>query len=214
MPTPPADTAIGNLFGEPDLPAGFRYMPEVLSPAEEKGLVQRLEKLPLKPFEFRGYLGNRRIYSFGHRYIFAGQEPRADASIPDYLRPLSDIASRISGTPADAFKQLMVTEYAPGAGIGWHRDRPTFEDIVAVSFLAPCILRLRRKVGEDWERRFARIEPRSAYLLSGTVRNSWQHSIAAMDVLRYSVTLRTFRPGHGSKDQSLAVSVLCRSIDR
>jgi alkylated DNA repair dioxygenase AlkB len=214
MPTPPADTVIGDLFGEPELPAGFRYMPEVLSPAEEKGLVQRLEKLPLKPFEFRGYLGNRRIYSFGHRYIFAGQEPRADASIPDYLRPLTDIASRISGTPADAFEQLMVTEYAPGAGIGWHRDRPTFEDIVAVSFLAPCILRLRRKVGEDWERRFARIEPRSAYLLSGTVRNSWQHSIAAMDVLRYSVTLRTFRPGHGSKDQPLAVSVLCRSIDR
>jgi hypothetical protein len=33
------------------------------------------------------------------------------------------------------------------------------------------------------------------------VRNSWQHSIAAMDVLRYSVTLRTFRPGHGSKNQ-------------
>lgn len=214
MPTPPADTVIGDLFGEPELPAGFRYMPEVLSPAEEKGLVQRLEKLPLKPFEFRGYLGNRRIYSFGHRYIFAGQEPRADASIPDYLRPLTDIASRISGTPADAFEQLMVTEYAPGAGIGWHRDRPTFEDIVAVSFLAPCILRLRRKVGEDWERQFARIEPRSAYLLSGTVRNSWQHSIAAMDVLRYSVTLRTFRPGHGSKDQPLAVSVLCRSIDR
>jgi len=214
MPTPPADTVIGDLFGEPELPAGFRYMPEVLSPAEEKGLVQRLEKLPLKPFEFRGYLGNRRIYSFGHRYIFAGQEPRADASIPDYLRPLTDIASRISGTPADAFEQLMVTEYAPGARIGWHRDRPTFEDIVAVSFLAPCILRLRRKVGEDWQRRFARIEPRSAYLLSGTVRNSWQHSIAAMDVLRYSVTLRTFRPGHGSKDQPLAVSVLCRSIDR
>jgi hypothetical protein len=66
--TPPADTAIGNLFGEPELPAGFRYMPEVLSPAEEKGLVQRLEKLPLKPFEFHGYLGNRRIHSFGHRY--------------------------------------------------------------------------------------------------------------------------------------------------
>jgi alkylated DNA repair dioxygenase AlkB len=94
----------------------------------------------------------------------------------------------------------MVTEYAPGSGIGWHRDRPTFENIVAVSFLAPCVLRLRRKTNEDWERRFARIEPRSAYLLSGTVRNSWQHSIAPMDVLRYSVTLRTFRPGHGAKD--------------
>jgi alkylated DNA repair dioxygenase AlkB len=92
----------------------------------------------------------------------------------------------------------MVTEYAPGAGIGWHRDRPSYEDIVAVSFLAPCMLRLRRKIGEDWERRSARIEPRSVYLLHGPVRNVWQHSIAPMDVLRYSVTLRTFRPGHGA----------------
>ncbi len=115
MPIPPADSGMSDLFGEPELPAGFRYMPEVLSPAEENRLVQRLEKLPLKPFEFRDYLGNRRIYSFGHRYIFAGQEPRADASIPDYLRPLTDIASRISGTPADAFEQLMVTEPIEGA---------------------------------------------------------------------------------------------------
>lgn len=200
MSTPPADSGTSDLFGEPDLPAGFRYMPEVLSPAEEKDLVQRFKALPFKPFEFHGYPGNRRIYSFGHKYIFAGQEPRADPSIPDYLRRLTEIASQISGTPADGFEQLMVTEYAPGAGIGWHRDRPTFENIVAVSFLAPCVLRLRRKVGENWERRVARIEPRSVYLLSGAVRNSWQHSIAAMDVLRYSVTLRTFRPGHGSKD--------------
>jgi alkylated DNA repair dioxygenase AlkB len=104
----------------------------------------------------------------------------------------------------NAFEQLMVTEYAPGAGIGWHRDRPTYEDIVAVSFLAPCTLRLRRKVREAWERRFAYIEPRSVYLLHGPVRDSWQHSIAPMDVLRYSVTLRTFRPSHGSKDPQVS----------
>ncbi len=204
--TSKANGGMGGLFGEPELPAGFRYIPDVVSPEEEKGLVQQFEKLPLKPFEFHGYKGNRRIYTFGHKYIFAGQEPRADASIPDYLRPLIDIASQISGMPANAFEQLMVTEYTPGAGIGWHRDRPAYEDIVAVSFLAPCTLRLRRKVGEDWERRLAHIEPRSVYLLHGPVRNSWQHSIAPMDVLRYSVTLRTFRAGHGSKDQQVSDS--------
>ncbi len=148
---------MSDLFGEPELPAGFRYMPEVLSPAEEKGLVQRFELLPFKPFEFHGYLGNRRIYSFGHKYIFAGQEPRNNPSIPDYLRRLTEIASHISGTRADEFEQLMVSEYAPGDGIGWHCDRPIFENIVAISFLAPCVLRLRWKVGEDWERRFALI---------------------------------------------------------
>jgi alkylated DNA repair dioxygenase AlkB len=202
--TSDANSGIGDLFGGPELPAGFRYVPDVLSSKEEKSLVQHFEKLPLKPFEFHGYQGNRRIYTFGHGYIFAGQEPRADARIPDYLRPLTDIASEISGMPANAFEQLMVTEYAPGAGIGWHRDRPTYEDIVAVSFLAPCTLRLRRKVGEDWERQFAYIEPRSVYLLHGPVRNGWQHSIAPMDVLRYSVTLRTFRSTHGAKDEQVS----------
>jgi alkylated DNA repair dioxygenase AlkB len=197
-------SGMGDLFGEPELPAGFRYIPDVLSAAEEKRLTQQFEKLPLRPFEFHGYQGNRRIHTFGHGYMFAGQEPRADASIPGYLRPLIDIASQISGMPANAFEQLMVTEYAPGAGIGWHRDRPTYEDVVAVSFLAPCILRLRRKMGDDWERRSAHIERRSAYLLHGPVRDSWQHSIAPMDVLRYSVTLRTFRAGHGSKDQQVS----------
>ena len=117
------DGGTADLFGKPELPDGFHYLPDVLSPAEENAFVRQFEKLPLKPFEFHGYLGNRRIYSFGHRYIFAGQEPRADPSIPDYLRPLTEIANQISGMPAEAFEQLMVTEYAPGAGIGWHRDR-------------------------------------------------------------------------------------------
>jgi alkylated DNA repair dioxygenase AlkB len=194
------DGGMPDLFGGPELPEGFRYMPDVLSAAEERDLVARFEKLPLKPFEFHGYKGNRRIYTFGHRYVFAGQEPRDDAGIPDYLRPMMEIAAAISGSPAGTFEQLMVTEYAPGAGIGWHRDRPTYEHIVGISFLAPCALRLRKRDGDGWERRSARIEPRSAYLLHGKVRNVWQHSIAPMDVLRYSLTLRTFRPGHGVND--------------
>jgi alkylated DNA repair dioxygenase AlkB len=136
-----------DLFGEPELPPGFRYTPDVISAAEERDLVARFEKLDLKPFEFHGYKGNRRIYTFGHRYAFAGQEARDDARIPDYLKPLMEIAGDISGTPAAGFEQIMVTEYAPGAGIGWHRDRPTYEDIVAISFLAPCALRLRKRDG-------------------------------------------------------------------
>jgi hypothetical protein len=90
-----------DLFGEPDLPDGFRYIPDVLSHAEEASFVQRFEKLPMKPFVFHGYLGKRRIFTFGHKYVFAGQEPRVDPSIPDYFRPLTDIASHISGVSAD-----------------------------------------------------------------------------------------------------------------
>ena len=36
-------------------------------------------------------------------------------------------------------------------------------------------------------------EPRSAYLLSGASRSEWEHSIPAVDELRYSVTYRNLR---------------------
>jgi alkylated DNA repair dioxygenase AlkB len=192
-----ATSDLFDLAGQSEQPQGFRYLPDVLSPSEEASLVEHFRRLPLQPFEFQGFLANRRIFTFGHKYAFAGQKPRADARIPEDFRPLTELAAKISGRSAEAFEQVMVTEYAPGAAIGWHRDRPSYEDIVAVSFLAPCTLRLRRKKGQSWERRSAYIEPRSIYLLHGSVRDDWQHSIAPMDVLRYSVTLRTFRPGKG-----------------
>jgi hypothetical protein len=187
------DTGTADLFGGPELPEGFRYKPDVVSPSDEQALVGRFETLALQPFEFHGRFANRRIFTFGRSYVFAGQKPRADAAIPDYFRPLMEVAAAISGSPPDAFEQIMVSEYPAGAGIGWHRDRPSYEDIVAFSFLTPCILRLRRRADERWERRSAFVEPRSVYLLHGTVRTGWQHSIAPMDALRYSVTLRTFR---------------------
>jgi alkylated DNA repair dioxygenase AlkB len=88
----------------------------------------------------------------------------------------------------------MVIEYAPGAGIGWHRDRPQFEVIAGVSLLASCPFRLRRKVGQGWERATLRPAPRSLYILAGSAREDWEHSIPAVEALRYSVTFRTFRP--------------------
>ena len=193
MPKSQAHAAIADLFAETGTPSGFRYTPDLLSSADEAAAVRQIETLAFKPFEFHGHLGNRRIVSFGHRYDYAAKRLQAADAMPDFLMPLRDAASRFSGLPTDAFQQALVTEYAPGAGIGWHRDKPMFKDVVGLSFLAPCQLRLRRQAGKAWERRTVNVEPRSAYMLQGTVRDEWEHSIVPMDVLRYSVTFRTFR---------------------
>ena len=37
-------------------------------------------------------------------------------------------------------------------------------------------------------------QPRSAYLMREPARSHWQHSIPAVEALRYSVTFRTVRP--------------------
>ena len=188
----------GDLFERPAVvgPPGFRYGAELFSTVAEAEFVARFEALPFKPFEFHGYQGNRRIVSYGYRYDYAGRTLRASDAMPAFLSPLREVASRFSGIAADKLEQALVTEYAPGAGIGWHRDKPMFEDVVALSFLAPCALRLRLKDGEKWKRHAVQIAPRSGYLLRGAVRTDWEHSITPMETLRYSVTFRSFRAGN------------------
>jgi alkylated DNA repair dioxygenase AlkB len=52
------------------------------------------------------------------------------------------------------FKKMMraehalVIEYGSGAGIGWHRDKAVFGEVVGISLLSPCVFRMRRKEGE------------------------------------------------------------------
>jgi alkylated DNA repair dioxygenase AlkB len=192
------DHASADLFEAPagPTPAGFRYAPDLFSPAAERAFIAQFETLPFKPFEFHGYLGNRRVVSFGYRYDYAGRTLRPVEEMPAFLAPLRTIASQFAGIPESDLAQALVSEYAPGAGIGWHRDKPMFQDVVALSLLTPCVLRLRRAVDAGWERAAVEIAPRSGYLLHGPVRREWEHSITPMAALRYSVTFRSFRPDY------------------
>ncbi|MBW8708466.1 MAG: alpha-ketoglutarate-dependent dioxygenase AlkB [Alphaproteobacteria bacterium] len=174
-------------------PPGFAFGENLFSPEEESRFAALFATLPLRPFEFHGHLGNRRIVSYGWRYDYSGRKLRESEPMPDFLGPLKQVAARFSHIPAPDFQHGLVTEYAPGAGIGWHRDKPIFQDVVALSFLAPCRLRFRRRRGEGWERMAVEVTPRSGYLLRGAAREEWEHSIPPVDALRYSVTFRNFR---------------------
>jgi alkylated DNA repair dioxygenase AlkB len=177
----------------PKLPEGMTYAEDVILPAEERALVARLAELPLKEFEFQGYLGKRRVVSFGWHYDFNKARLNRTEDIPDFLLPLREAAAAFAGLQPADLQHALVTEYTPGAGIGWHRDRPNFADVVGVSLLATCSFRLRRKTGSTWQRASLAAAPRSAYLLRGPSRTEWEHSIPPVDTLRYSVTFRTLR---------------------
>jgi alkylated DNA repair dioxygenase AlkB len=176
------------------LPLGFKYQAHLLSAHEEQLLVEQLAALPLRAFEFRGYLGKRRVISFGWQYDFNKGALRKAEEIPSFLLPLRDGVARFAGVAPSDLRQVLVTEYAPGAGIGWHRDKPMFNQVVGISLLSPCLVRFRRRLGTAWERVSLTAEPRSVYLLQGPSRMEWEHSIPAVDSLRYSVTFRSFKP--------------------
>ena len=181
-PTPPRD-----------LPDGFRYAPDVLTRDEERALLEQVRTLPFREFEFHGHLGKRRTVSYGWRYDFAAEALREAEAMPAFLLPVRERAAAFAGIAAEQLQQVLVTEYDAGAGIGWHRDKAVFGDVVGVSLLAPCVFRLRRKVGTSWERVSIEAEPRSAYLLRGASRTEWEHSIPSVDALRFSITFRNLR---------------------
>jgi alkylated DNA repair dioxygenase AlkB len=174
-----------------ELPAGMRYTPELIAPDDERALVEQLAQLPFREFEFHGFLGRRRTVSFGWRYDFGGGGLQKADEMPPFLLPVRERAAAFAGLDPSALEHALLIEYAPGAGIGWHRDRPVFDDVIGISLLSPCTFRLRRKIGAKWERRSLTAEPRSAYLLRGPSRTEWEHSIPPLTTLRYSITFRS-----------------------
>jgi alkylated DNA repair dioxygenase AlkB len=178
----------------PQLPVGFRYQPELIGTDEEAALLAHVRELPFREFEFHGYTGKRRVVSFGWQYDFSASHLRKADDIPEYLLALRESAATFAGMEAEEFQHVMLTEYGLGAGIGWHRDKAVFGQVVGISLFSPCVLRLRRKVSErKWERVSVVAEPRSAYHLSDQARTEWEHSIPQVDALRYSITFRDLR---------------------
>jgi alkylated DNA repair dioxygenase AlkB len=171
---------------------GFRYQPAFIETATEETLIKNVQHLPFQEFDFHGFKGKRRVVSFGWKYEFSGGGQLHKAGeIPEFLLQLRSRAASFAKVDQDTFQHVLVTEYSPGAGIGWHRDKAVFGQVVGVSLLAPCVLRFRRKIDEKWSRVNVLAEPRSAYHLTGPARSVWEHSILRVDELRYSITFRT-----------------------
>ena len=184
-----------SMFGDstPAWPDGFRYENDLITPDDEGALLGEIRALPFRAFEFHGYTGKRRVVSFGWKYDFETRALDRVDNLPGWLLPLRAAAARFAGLDAARLQQALVTEYEAGAAIGWHRDKAVFGEVVGVSLLAPCTFRLRRASGDGWDRVSLIAAPRSAYLLSGPSRTVWEHSIPAVEELRYSVTFRNLK---------------------
>ena len=175
-------------------PEGFVYREEFITVDEEQQLLSVLSGLDYRAVVMRGQTARRTVRHFGLDYDYeAGELVPADP-LPSSMAWLRDrCAALMERDPADLV-QVLVSRYPAGAGIGWHRDAPMFgSKIAGVSLLAPCRMRFQRTVGGERSVAALELAPRSAYLLTGKARWSWQHSIPATKELRYSVTFRTLK---------------------
>jgi alkylated DNA repair dioxygenase AlkB len=179
------------LFSDrPSAPAGLRYAAEFISPATERDLIERVAALPLQPFQFGQYEGKRRVASFGFRYDYVRRRLQEADPIPPWLAALIQRVEGFGGL-GTKIAQVLFTEYDTGVGIGWHRDKPQFDRIFGLSLGSPCKFRFRRSTDGRWERFTLDAAPRSIYMMAGSVRQDWEHSIPAVEAPRHSITFRT-----------------------
>lgn len=180
-----------DLFGTPVLP-GLAYRDALIGRDEEATLIARIDEQQLAPFQFQGWLGKRLTRSFGWHYDFDTSRFGETDPLPDWLLPIRQRAAAFATLPEEALVQALLIRYDPGAGIGWHRDRPVFEHVVGISLGVPATMRFRRRKPGSFDRVAVPLPPRSVYHLSCEARHDWEHSIAEMDVTRWSITFRSF----------------------
>ena len=182
----------GGLFDEP-LPQGFVHRPEFVTTDEEQVLLERIRGLQFREMKMRGVVAKRRIIDYGVKYSFETFKATPGPPIPDFLLPLRGRAAQLAAVNADRLAEALITEYSPGAAIGWHKDAHPFDVVIGISLLSACRFRFRRGRVRAWQTTEVLLEPRSAYVLTGPARTEWEHGIPPVKTLRYSITFRTLR---------------------
>jgi alkylated DNA repair dioxygenase AlkB len=196
----PTEGSQTELFALPArLPHGLVYRAHFISRAEEAALLAAIAPLPFRQARFQQYVARRRVVHF-HADGDVDTEDAYDdgesfslAPVPPFLAALQERVADSFGMTRASFVHTLVSEYPPGAPIGWHRDKPTYGVVFGISLKGRGTMRFR-PLGARVEPRQTyalELEPRSLYVMQGPIRWLWQHSMLPARELRYSVTFRT-----------------------
>jgi alkylated DNA repair dioxygenase AlkB len=184
------------------LPEGLVYKPDFITPEEEELLIAFIgaHGLARASGGVAGeYQANRRFAHFGWSYDFKRERIIPGPPLPRFLSRFARRIEKWRGWPRGSVVEALVSEYAPGTALGFHRDNEEFEHIVGISLAGWARMKFRplkrgatRRASDVFS---IEMEPRSAYLMQDAIRWEYQHSVAATRALRYSITFRTLPKG-------------------
>ena len=103
-----------DLFGADHLPEGFRYEASLLDEAGEQSLLAQMRELPFRDFEFYGFVGKRRVVSFGWRYDFNGGGLSKTEDMPSFLLPVREQAATFAKFPLRICNRFWSPSMEPG----------------------------------------------------------------------------------------------------
>ena len=180
---------------ESPAPPGLIFVPEFLTESEERDLLAFTHGTEFRTLQMHGVTAKRRIKQYGWHYAFESYQLTPADAIPAEFTEVGRRAAALASIHPSEWAEALVTEYATGAGIGWHRDAPAFGIVAGVSLGGACRMRFQTGSGAGRITYALELPPRSIYLLTGEVRTQWQRMIPPTKELRYSITFRTLRKG-------------------
>ena len=196
----PSQASQSELFElPPRLPHGLVYRPQFLTRAEEASLLTAIAPLPFRQARFQQYVARRRVVHFhadgdvDTTDAYDDGESFSSGPVPPFLAALQQRIADAFGIVRSAFVHTLVSEYRPGAPIGWHRDKPSYGVVFGLSLKGRGTMRFRPLEShiEPRQTLVLELEPRSLYVMQGPIRWLWQHSMLPARELRYSITFRT-----------------------
>lgn len=178
-----------DLFG-PAIP-GLFLIEDFVDECAQRRLITGIEEASLAPFRFQQWTGRRETASYGLHYDFTASALSEAKAFPPWLDGLARQVEAAFELPCRSIVHALLTRYPVGAAIGWHRDRAIFDDVFGISLGTEAVFRLRMRKPGGFSRYSLHLRPGSLYRLSGEARQHWEHSIAPLTQLRWSITLRT-----------------------
>lgn len=172
-------------------PKGLQYIPDFISPAEEKFLIKEIKNLEWQNIKMHGVIAKRKVVHFGMDYSYSSRILTKTAPPPKFMNFLMDKVSSAMNVPLKEISEILISHYPVGAPIGWHRDAPMFESLLGISLQSGCYMRFRHITDKTTLKFEQYLERRSAYILEGDARWKWQHHIPPVKEERFSITFRT-----------------------
>ncbi|WP_250253502.1 alpha-ketoglutarate-dependent dioxygenase AlkB [Chryseobacterium sp. Marseille-Q3244] len=153
---------------------GLKYIPNFITCAEEKNLINAVNSAP--------WLNDlkRRVQHYGYKYDYRARALNYSmylGDLPEWAAPFIKRISRENLIKKDP-DQLIVNEYLPGQGIANHVDcQPCFDEtIFSLSLGSTCLMDFVNVQSKDVMALL--LEPRSLLVMSGEARYGWSHGIA------------------------------------
>ncbi|WP_293299892.1 alpha-ketoglutarate-dependent dioxygenase AlkB [Pedobacter sp. UBA4863] len=184
----------------PVMPYGFSYYPDFITKEQEQKLLEMISGMDLHTLIFQGYEAKRKVESFGYSYHFDTRTITKGKPIPEQMIFLVRKVEQWFSLPEGSVAQVLVTEYPIGAVINWHRDAPPFDKIIGLSLQSDCTFKQRPYDKAKQGRKSVisqTVKRRSLYIMQEEAREDWEHSTAPVQEIRFSITMRTLRPGFG-----------------